>query len=126
MQVERPYYLSPIEQKLYFENWAKKHGIEQILFDLDDTICSTTQIFHEHINQILDHLTTYYTFLTPEQWKNEFESTRSESFEINGVNPDQYNSLTDNFCAKFSLNKETRHIVKGIFQNIYDTPVTFF
>lgn len=125
MQVERPYFLSSIEQEIYFTKWAHDHGIKQFLFDLDNTICGTTQIFDIYVKQIIDHLSTVQPLLTPKQWRDEFESASNESFEKNGVNPDQYKLLFDNLCAKFNLGKPTNDILKSTFQKIYDTPVTF-
>lgn len=125
MQVERPYYLSSVERELYFPQWAKKKGIELILFDLDDTICATRHIFVKQKKQILDHISSSYPFLTPIQWENEIEHRHRESFEKHGVNPDQYNLMTDNLCDKFNLNNKTRDIVKGLFKDIYNTPVTY-
>lgn len=125
MQVERPYHLSTVEQELYFTSWAKNNGIKQFLFDFDDTICTTHQIFEAHTKQILDHLAFSYSQLTPKQWKSEYSQRYNQSFEKYGVNPNRFSLIANDLCGQFDLSKTTKKIIKSIFKDIYDTPVTF-
>jgi len=125
MQVERSNYLSPIEKELNFSLWTKKNGIKQFLFDLDDTICSTRRIFVEHKQEALDYLLSSYPSLNPEQFRDEYIRTGNEAFEKLGVNSNQFNFISDCLCDKFNLSEETRQTIKGIYKNIYDTPLTF-
>lgn len=37
--------LTPIEKELRFGSWCKKSGVARFLFDLDDTICGTREVF---------------------------------------------------------------------------------
>jgi hypothetical protein len=50
--------LSPIEKELLFVRWCEKREIKQILFDLDDTICVTGEIFRDQMDQSYDYLAT--------------------------------------------------------------------
>ena len=125
MQVERPYYLSPIERELRFSKWVQKNNIEQIIFDFDDTISATGQIFHDHKKQVSNHILTTYPSIDPKQFGIELIQADNYSFEKNAVNPNRFDLMSDILCDKFNLNDKTRQTIKDIFQDIYKTPTHF-
>lgn len=123
MQPERPYYISPIEQELHFNQWAQKNGIKQFLFDFDDTICVTGKVFRESNSQVINFLATTNQTLTQDQWKKEVESIDNKSFEKYGVNSNRWNDVVDELADKHNLNLEARQTTKDIFQKIFNTPI---
>ncbi len=125
MQVERPLYLSPIERELRFSSWTKRNNIDQILFDFDDTICATGNIFREHKNQVSNHVLANNPSIDPKQFEIDFTQADNDSFETNAVNPNRFDFMSDTLCDKYNLNQETRQTIKDIFQDIYQTPIPF-
>lgn len=124
MDLER-FHLSSIEKELLFVSWCNKRGIKQFLFDLDDTICSTRQIFREVMSRVYDFLATNAPVISREQWKAEVEATNNRLFEQIGVNPIRWNHVVDEAAEKYSLDNRIKQETKLIFQEIYTTPLNF-
>ncbi|MDO8340491.1 MAG: hypothetical protein Q7T59_00780, partial [Candidatus Woesebacteria bacterium] len=87
--------LSPIEKELRFGEWCKVNNIQRFLFDLDDTICPTRQVFRDFMSQVYDFLATHASVISREQWKNEIEVTNNRLFEKLGVNPNRWDFVVD-------------------------------
>lgn len=123
MSVERPYYISPIEQELYFAQWAQENGIKRFLFDCDDTICATGKVFREFKSQAVNFLATVQPTLNQDQWKKELETVDNMSFEKHGVCSDRWNMVTEELGDKYNLDLETRQTTKDTFQKMFNTPL---
>lgn len=122
MQKEK-YLLNPNERELCFVQWCKDEGIRRFLFDLDDTICPTRQVFREVMSQVYDFLAISVTVVSREKWREEVETINNRFFEQLGVNSNRWNHVVDELTEKYSLGEEIKQETKRIFQLIYATPL---
>lgn len=116
--------LNPSEKEVRFVEWCKKENIKRFLFDLDDTICPTRQVFRKVMSKAYDFLAINSSTLTKEHWKNEIEVVNNRLFEQLGVNPNRWDYVVDELSEKYFFDKNIKNSVKSIFQQIYKTPLT--
>ncbi len=116
-------YLTPIEKELRFSQWCKDEEIKRFLFDLDDTICPTRQVFREVMSQAYDFLATSTPVVSREKWKEEIETINNRLFEKLGVNSNRWNHVVDELAGRYFLGEEVKQKTKQIFQLIYTTPL---
>lgn len=116
-------HLSPIERELRFSKWCEREGINMFLFDLDDTICSTRQVFTDEMNNAYDYLSQKVPSVPREQWREEIEDANNRLFEEYGVSPNRWNHVVDELKERHNLPREVSDMTRMIFQRIYTTPL---
>ena len=114
---------NPTERKTRFVQWCKDEGIEKFLFDLDDTVCSTREVFMDFMSQAYDHLASNAPHIAREKWEEEIKIINNRLFEKMGVSPNRWNLAVDELAEKYSLGGEINQETKRIFQLIYTTPL---
>lgn len=116
--------LSSVESKIYFNEWCKREGIQRFLFDLDDTICPTRQVFRDVMAQAFDFLATNAPINSRDVWKEDVETINNRLFEKIGVNSKRWNFVVDELAEKHLLSDQLISETKRIFQLIYTTPLS--
>ena len=121
MSAEKPNF-SQNEAKINFQNWVDQKNIKNILLDLDDTICNTTEIFQNHFSQTADFLAQNNSIITRDQWCQEILNANNILFEKYSVNPDRWNYGIDDLARKYNITSETQAGAKQLLQKIYNIP----
>jgi FMN phosphatase YigB (HAD superfamily) len=116
-------YPTNIEKEQKFIQWCQKSGVKRFLFDLDDTICPTREVFISVMSQAYDYLAINTTLNSKEKWRDEIETTNNRLFELHGVNSNRWNYLVDELTKRYSLGENINYTTKQIFQTIYSTPL---
>jgi len=124
MQVERRC-LSPVENELLFNKWCQRHEIEQFLFDGDDTIWATVEIFRRFASDCYDYLASNASFLTRDQWKASIQEVNNAMFETHGVNPNRWGHVMTEVAREGNLSDDKRDTAIEILMQIYQTPPCF-
>jgi len=119
LEVEKEKFSDREQQFLW---WCKKEGIERFLFDLDDTICSTREIFKSAIEEVCDLLSSTDRSLGKDEWRNEVKAINNRLFEKVGVNPNRWNLLVDELSEKYKLANDIGDELRKVFQGIYLKP----
>ena len=111
------------EAKINFQNWADQKNIKHFLLDLDDTICNTTEVFHDHFSQTADFLAQNNPLITRDQWHREVLNANNILFENYGVNPNKWVYAIDSMVRQYEITPEVQSGVIKILKQIYDTPL---
>lgn len=100
--------------------WAKKSGVKIILFDLDDTLIETREIFVKQMGQCYDVLLPHLT-LSLKELKSTIEKINDRSYEIYGVNPHRWDHVLEEFCSQFHLSPDVFKPAMEALRGIYTT-----
>lgn len=112
-----------VQLSQHFTDWCGKEGIKRVLLDLDDTYCSTSEVFREILSQVYVYLETNAPFLSRNEWKNQVQTTNNRLFEQMGVRKTRWNDVVDELAEKHALDRGVTCETKRIFQLIYTTPI---
>lgn len=114
------------ERETRFSEWCDKEGIKRFLFDLDDTICPTREVFRSIMSQAYGYLVDKAPTLSREEWQEEIETINNRLFEKLGVRSSRWDYVVDELDEKHTLGEGVVDEVKEIFQQIYTTPIPMF
>ena len=106
----------PIKEKL------KEVGVDAILFDFDDTLIDTFELFNSRIQEFFDHIVEG-SDLKREELEIRFKQLNNELYEKFGVATNRFDLVVDNL--KEENNADVRSLLeagKTILQKIYTTP----
>lgn len=108
-----------------FREWCERERIKRFLFDLDDTICSTKEIFGRAIDRVCRLLAEQGGAWGEDKWKNEVKRINNRLFEEFGVNPCRWNLLVDELTKMYALEKAVGSALVAVFEEVYLTPLVF-
>lgn len=91
-----------ILQKEVVRDWLKKTGVEAFVFDLDDTLISTREIFHRQMDILYNNFQVILPDLSREEIKRQFEGMNDRAYEKYKVNPQRWDAVLDEFCQHHS------------------------
>lgn len=114
------------DKETRFSEWCNREGIKRFLFDLDDTICPTKEVFRSIMSQAYDYLATEASVLSKEEWQEKIETVNNRFFEKLGVRSSRWNYVVDELGETYALDERIKEKAKAIFQQIYTTPVSMF
>lgn len=124
MQVEfKKPYLSPIEKELRFNQWCQQNNIKLFLFDLDDTICRTKEVFWEQLDKLAKLLHQNSPNTSFDEWKAIVNETNNRFYQTEGVNPKRRFSVITDLANRFSLPENIQQQSLNLLSQIYTTPV---
>jgi len=121
---ERDVFLSPVEKELLFKEWCQRNGVERFLFDGDDTLWSTVEVFRRFMEECYIFLSSA-TLTAKEKWEKEICTLSDKYFEIYGVNPERWDRIIEELAIQKGLTEKTRFIATSILRKIYLTPLQF-
>ena len=113
------------EHRLYFQKWCADKGVERFLFDGDDTVWATVEIFRGFMDDCSEYLATNAPVMTREQWRRGIQEVNDALFEIHGVNPKRWEGVMDRLALENGLPGVTRDGATEILMQIYQTPPRF-
>lgn len=113
--------LSSIEDELSFKEWCNRNGVNLFLFDGDDTIWATVEIFRHHLNRCYDFLTSACPALSHVVWKENIERINDACFEQVGVSPTRWDMVINQLAEEQDLDQGIVNDVLGILMKIYET-----
>lgn len=113
--------LSPIEQEFHFIDWCKRNGIKQFLFDGDDTLWGTVDIFRKHQDQSYQYLASV-TSLPAEEWQIKVKTINDRFFETHGVNPQRWHFVVAELGQQNNLSETIKDNTLAIIMQIYEDP----
>jgi len=124
MQVEfQELYLSPIEKELRFNQWCQQNNIKLFLFDLDDTICRTKEVFWEQLDKLAKLLHQNSPNTSFDEWKAIVNETNNRFYQTEGVNPKRRFSVITDLANRFSLPENIQQQSLNLLSQIYTTPI---
>lgn len=113
--------LSPIERELLFKEWCKQNGVKQFLFDGDDTLWGTVELFRESMDECYRYLNSC-TSTPKEEWEIKIKKINDKFFEIYGVNPKRWEYVMETLAEQNNLTDTVRSSSLSILGKIYQTP----
>lgn len=108
------------------KNWCDAKSIKTFLFDMDDTLCPTYNVFHNTFLKAFDILSTAETHRSYHEWKNDLTVLDYQAFVEFGVNPIRWGFILDRLHSQFPIQQSTYDKLSNVFNIIYATPLTVF
>jgi len=124
MQVERRS-LSAIENELLFSKWCRRNGIEHFLFDGDDTVWATIEIFRRFMSNCCDYLALNVPALTRDEWEERMQEVNDAMFKTHSVNPIRWKYVMAEIARENVLLTSVKNRATEILMQIYQTPPRF-
>lgn len=117
--------MSPVEHELYFKKWCKDNGVERFLFDGDDTVWATIEIFRKFMDECCGYLEANAPVMTRQQWRESMQRVNDVLFEKHGVNPRRWEEVMAGLAVEGGLSGTIRDGATEILMQIYQTPPRF-
>lgn len=117
-------FLAPIERELRFLDWCKRTNVKQFLFDGDDTLWGTVEVFRKYQDQSYRYLASV-TSLPAEEWQTRIVAINNRLFETHGVNPQRWSYVIAELGQQNNLSEEVRVKALTILGQIYQDPPKF-
>lgn len=77
------------------KSWLDANGIELVLFDLDDTLIVTHQLFKDQVQEFFTHVFKKLPFLDQEKFLEKFDELEMKKFYSHAVNPVGYQFIIE-------------------------------
>ncbi|MCA9389832.1 HAD family hydrolase [candidate division WWE3 bacterium] len=103
-----------------FKQWLKQHGISLVLFDFDDTLIKTHDVFSTQIQLVYDYLEQILK-IERDEIDQAFQQFNREAFEKHSVIPfDRWQYVILQLQEKYQFSDEVRDHCLGLLMEIYD------
>lgn len=108
-----------------FLSWLEKNKIKGVLFDLDDTIIQTSEIFNSAVQQVVELYAKLLPQLSIAAVEEIFSRINMVAHSIYAVNPKRWHSVIPEFEREMGIQKSQAEEALAILANIYTQPPKF-
>src|SRR5258708_6816340 len=89
------------EVELQFRQWKEKRGVEGVLFDLDDTLISTTELFRQQFELFFEFCKNSEPHLEINVFRKKFKELDDNSYATHGVSLEKFDMIVDALCKEY-------------------------
>ena len=113
------------KKETLFLRWLETQNIEGILFDLDDTLIKTNEVFSDAVESVVKLYVQAMPNIPKEQVAQIFYDTNIEKHQLHAVNPNRWEHVIPAFEEKIQIPNTIRESALQILAEIYTKKVEF-